>query len=92
MVNLSDIGPVAPFLATRDDLARVLAAAEDIVATTRSEDLNLIVTEWETGLAWQALGTEPVGDAWYCRALLCLCLRGLRGEIEPKIWPFFYDN
>lgn len=87
MINLCDLGPVAPFLATPADLHDILAAAEEIYSTTTHAELTAILNRWETGLTWRSLDTQPVDDAWYCRALLVVCLRGLRGESAPKVWP-----
>lgn len=92
LVNLTDIGPVAPFLASPADLQAVYAAATDVWTTTGEEDLGRILDQWEQGLTWRSLDVEPVGDAWYCRALLVTCLRGLRGETPPKVWFMTPDN
>jgi len=92
MVNLTDIGPVAPFLASPADLQHIHAAAEEIYATTGEEELTQVLDSWETGLTWRSLDGTTVDDAWYCRALLVTCLRGLRGESAPKIWPLTPDH
>jgi hypothetical protein len=92
MINLCDLGPVPPFLATPADLQHIYAAAEEIYSTTGDEELGRILDSWEQGLTWRSLDAEPVGDAWYCRALLVTCLRGLRGESAPKMWPLTPDN
>lgn len=92
MVNLSDIGPVAPFLASPADLQHIYAAAEEIWQTTGEEELTRVLDQWETGLTWRSLDGTTVDDAWYCRALLVTCLRGLRGESAPKMWPLTPDH
>jgi hypothetical protein len=92
VINLTDIGPVAPFLATPADLQHIHAAAEEIYATTGEEELTQVLDSWETGLTWRSLDGTTVDDAWYCRALLVVCLRGLRGESAPKIWPLTPDH
>jgi hypothetical protein len=43
-------------------------------------------------LTWRSLEAQPVDDAWYSRALLLTCLRGLRGEIAPNFYYFSRDS
>lgn len=87
MVNLTDIGPVPPFLATPADLQSIYSAALQVWENTPEEVLTETLAQWESGLTWASMGSEPVTDAWYVRALLVTCLRGLRGESPPKMWP-----
>jgi hypothetical protein len=84
MIDFAQIGPVAPYISSHADLVEVLAAAEQIMATTAESELDDILDSWETGLTWRSLETQPVDSAWYVRALLVICLRGLRGESAPK--------
>lgn len=84
LIDFAQIGPVAPHVSSRADLLEVLAAAEHIMETTAESDLDGVLDSWEMGLTWRSLASEPVGDAWYVRALLVMCLRGLRGESAPK--------
>jgi len=84
MIDFAQIGPVAPYLSSHADLVEVLAAAEQIMATHAESDLDQVLDQWEMGLTWRSLETQPVDDAWYVRALLLVCLRGLRGESAPK--------
>ena len=84
MIDFAQIGPVPPYLSSHADLLEVLSAAEQIMATTAESDLDDILDSWETGLTWRSLAAEPVDSAWYVRALLVICLRGLRGESAPK--------
>ena len=84
LVHLQQIGPVPPFLVSRDDLTTVLACAEEVLAEFDSDELDAVLRDWETGLTWRSLGRTEVDDAWYTRALLVTCLRGLRGEIRPE--------
>ena len=84
MIDFAQIGPVAPYLSSHADLLEVLAAAEQIMNTTAESDLDQVLDQWEMGLTWRSLDGTTVDDAWYCRALLVTCLRGLRGESAPK--------
>lgn len=88
VVNLNQIGPVPHRFVSREDLAAILQACEEIMADTPEGELAQILCDWETGLTWRALEAAPVDDAWYCRALLVLCLRGLRGEMRPQFYWF----
>lgn len=91
IVNLTELGPVAPRWVNRAELATTLEAAEEIMADVPAAELAAILTEWELGLTWRSLEATPVDDAWYHRALLVTCLRGLRGEIQPSFY-WITDN
>ena len=86
VVNLNQIGPVPHRFVSRQDLAAVLEACEEILADTPYDELTPVLADWETGLTWRSLEAQPVDDAWYCRALLVTCLRGLRGEMRPQFY------
>lgn len=88
VVNLQQIGPVPHRFVSREELGIVLESAEEIIADTPESELDEILCEWETGLTWRSLEATPVDDAWYSRALLLTCLRGLRGEIAPQFYYF----
>jgi hypothetical protein len=92
LVNLAAIGPVAPFVASPEDLRQIYSAAVQVWERTPHEVLTDTLTQWETGLTWRSLETEPVDAAWYVRALLVTCLRGLRGESAPIVWPLTPDH
>lgn len=92
VVNLQQIGPVPHRFVSREELGVVLESAEEIMADTPESELDEILCEWETGLTWRALEARPVDDAWYSRALLVTCLRGLRGEIAPQFYYFSRDD
>ena len=92
VVNLQQIGPVPHRFVSREELGIIKEAAEEIIADTPCDELNEILCEWETGLTWRALEAQPVDDAWYSRALLLTCLRGLRGEIAPQFYYFSRDD
>jgi hypothetical protein len=84
MIDFAQIGPVAPYLSSHADLVEVLAAAEQIMVSHTESDLDEVLDQWEMGLTWRSLDGTGVDDAWYVRALLLVCLRGLRGESAPK--------
>lgn len=86
VVNLQQIGPVPHRFVTAGELAVILESAEEILADTPRSDLDEILAEWETGLTWRSLAAQPVDEAWYLRALLVTCLRGLRGERAPDFY------
>lgn len=88
VVNLQQIGPVPHRFVCAAELGIVLSSAEEIIADTPETELDDILAEWETGLTWRSLEATPVDDAWYSRALLLTCLRGLRGEIAPQFYYF----
>lgn len=92
VINLQQIGPVPHRFVTQAELAVIHEAAAEIIADTPESELDEILAEWETGLTWRALEAQPVDDAWYHRALLVVCLRGLRGEIAPQFYYFSKDS
>lgn len=86
VVNLQQIGPVPHKFCHPEELAVIYQVAEEIIATTDEESLVEILIEWETALAWASLDQDPVSEEWYYRALLVLCIRGLRGEMRPNFY------
>jgi hypothetical protein len=92
IVNLQQLGPVAPFFVNRANLAIVKETADEILADTPESVMDEILDEWETGLTWRACSAEPVGEDWYLRALLLVCCRGLRGESAPQFYFLGEDN
>lgn len=52
------------------------------------DDLTQLLTDWEAALSYIATGSIEISDDWYIRALICICLRGLRGEECPNIINF----
>ena len=92
VVNLQQIGPVPHRFVTGAELTTVLEAAEEIIDDTPWDELTPILAEWETGLTWRALEAQPVDEAWYTRALLLTCLRGLRGEMAPDFYYLGADS
>ena len=92
VINLQQIGPVPHRFVTQAELAVIHEAATEIIEDTPETELDEILAEWETGLTWRSLEAQPVDDAWYHRALLVVCLRGLRGEIAPQFYYFSKDS
>jgi hypothetical protein len=86
VVNLQQIGPVAPKFCEPEELAVIYQVSQEIMATTDADTLTEILIEWETALCWASLDTKPVSDEWYYRALLLTCIRGLRGEMRPNFY------
>ena len=86
VVNLQQIGPVPHKFCSREELAVVLATAEEIQRDTDPDTLTEILVEWETALTWDSIAAGAVGEEWYYRALLVTCLRGLRGEMRPEFY------
>jgi hypothetical protein len=86
IVNLNSIGPVPHRFVGLAELDATRQAAEEIIADTPESELDTILDEWEMGLTWRSLEQTPVDDAWYLRALLLTCLRGLRGETAPSFY------
>ena len=86
VANLQHLGPVPHRVVTREQLQDVLRCAEEILDETDADVLDSIILEWSTALTWTSLGEGAVDDAWYTRALLVVCLQGLRGEIQPQIY------
>jgi hypothetical protein len=92
VVNLQQIGPVPPRFVSREELGVIHQSATEIIADTPESELDEILDEWETGLTWRSLEVNPVDSAWYSRALLLTCLRGLRGEISPQFYWLSKDD
>ena len=86
VVNLQQIGPVPHRFCSAEELACVLETSQEIMATTPPDVLEEILAEWEIGLTWDSISTEPVSEEWYYRALLVTCIRGLRGEMRPVFY------
>ena len=92
VVNLQQIGPVPHRFVGREELGSILQAAEEIMQDTPWDELTPILAEWEIGLTWRSLESRAVDEAWYIRALLLTCLRGLRGEMAPDFYYLGTDS
>jgi hypothetical protein len=86
VVNLQQIGPVPHKFCHAEELAVVLATAEEIMRDTDLDSMTEILVEWETALTWDSLKDGGVSEEWYYRALLLTCIRGLRGEMRPNFY------
>lgn len=52
------------------------------------ESLTQLLIDWEAALSYSAHNPSIITEDWYIRALICVCLRGLRGEECPNIINF----
>jgi hypothetical protein len=86
IVNLATLGNLQLYSATPAELQRVLAGSLRLQERYSPEHLARSLDTWETALLWSSLetGWEP-DRQWTTCALVCMCLRGLRGEAEPDI-------
>ena len=86
IVNLRHIADIPDRVCSREELRVVLDTAEEILATTPTEVVEEIMSEWETALIW---AQDAPGEEWYWRALLLTCCRGLLGLHRPKFACFY---
>lgn len=86
IVNLNQFGLVPHKFCHREELMAVYKVACEILDDTDEETLKQILVEWESALIWRSLDAAPVDEEWYYRALLVICIRGLRGEITPEFY------
>jgi hypothetical protein len=86
VVNLQQLGLVPHKTCSPEELAVVYEIAKEIMASTETDLLADILTEWETALIWRSLESQPVDEQWYYRALLLTCIRGLQGDIRPDFY------
>jgi hypothetical protein len=87
VVNLQHCGPVPHKFCSTEELAVVLAVAEEILADQPDDEImTQILAEWECALLWDSMASKTVTEQWYYRALLLTCVRGLRGEIQPQFY------
>jgi hypothetical protein len=82
IVSFSEIADVPPQNVQKDILKTVLQDAQDLIDVVSYESLSQTLGDWESDLFLDSLNPS---DIWYTRALFCICLRGLRGEIRPNI-------
>jgi hypothetical protein len=86
VVNLTEIGPVAPRFCTPEELTAVYSVAQEIMADVEPDILAQILGEWSTALTWSSLEPGAPSEEWYYRALLLTCIQGLLGQIQPKFY------
>jgi uncharacterized protein YmfQ (DUF2313 family) len=82
IVSFSEIADVPPQNVQSDILKTVLQDAQELIDVVSYESLTQTLGDWESDLFLDSLNPS---DIWYTRALFCICLRGLRGEIRPNI-------
>jgi len=82
IVSFSEIADVPPQNVQTDILKTVLKDAHDLIDMVSYDSLSQTLVDWESDLFLESLHPN---DIWYTRALFCICLRGLRGEIRPNI-------
>lgn len=69
----------------QDELLAVGAGAQRMIEQYREATCELMLTSWEIGLRNRARELEGfVDDDWFIRALLCIALRGYRGDSAPR--------
>ena len=74
---------IAPRMFSSFELGLILRGAEQCLEDYSTEAVDAMLVDWETTLLWSLLHGEPQTAEWYMRALLIVCMRGLRGEIRP---------
>jgi hypothetical protein len=86
IVNLATLGNLEPYSATQSEMRRVLAGSLLLQERYTPEQLGRSLDTWETALLWSSLESGwHANRQWTTCALVCMCLRGLRGEAEPDI-------
>lgn len=69
----------------RDELLAVGAGACRMLERYNPSTCEVMLTSWELGLINRAQELEGcVDDDWFIRALLCIALRGYRGDSAPR--------
>jgi hypothetical protein len=84
IVNFSDIAPVPPATVYAEELREILRGCNEMLIDYTEDELTQCLNDWETALCYMTLAHEAQTPDWYTRALVCICLRGLRGEVMPK--------
>ena len=82
IVNFSEIADVPPQNVHGEVLRTILHDAQELIDTVDHDALTETLVDWQTDLFMDSLNPD---DDWYTRALVCIALRGLRGEIRPNI-------
>ena len=88
LVNLNHLAPVPPYSVTIEDLRQVLTNCWAMYEEFEEDSLTQLLVDWEAALSYTALSPTSIEEDWYIRALICVCLRGLRGEECPNIINF----
>jgi len=82
IVNFSEIANVPPQDVHPELLRVIYEDSKQLIATSDPDSLNETLIDLETDLVMTH--TNP-SDDWYTRALVLICLRGLRGDLRPNI-------
>lgn len=82
IVNFSQIADVPPQSVNREILDVILQDSQNLIDSIDYTNLTHTLCEWEYDLFIES--AQPDQD-WYTKALLCICMRGLRGESRPNI-------
>lgn len=88
VVDFRDFGPVPPHAVELADLRGILATSEALLADYDWATVAELLADWTAALMWQAISEQAMTDEWYQRAVTVICLRGLRGELQPKFLNF----
>jgi len=81
-VNFSEIANVPPQDVHPTVIHTVYTDAQELIESCDPDSLNETLLDWEVDLVMTH--ANPTED-WYTRALLLICLRGLRGDLRPNI-------
>lgn len=85
IVDCSDYGPVAPYVATDTELSAYLDYAQYLVSRHDESWLDTWQDHWSQALAWDSIMEDSVGEGWYGRCLLLQAVAGLRGQRTPTV-------
>ena len=83
-MDFKEFGPVQARMVDKYELRSIYKGACVILDTYSPEAVEQLLQDWDMALTWASLAEEAVDDDWYTRALLCVCLRGLRGDRKPE--------
>ena len=85
IVDFHEYGPVAPRTIDPHELREIYRGCRAMMAEFEPDHIQELLEDWEIALAWSSTDGAPVAADWYTRALVVMCLRGLRGERAP-VW------
>jgi hypothetical protein len=84
LMDFKEFGPVAARMIDKYELRKIYEGALAIMETYTETAVEEMLADWDMTLTWRSISEETVDDEWYSRALLSICLRGLRGERKPE--------
>ena len=82
IVSFNQIANVPPQNVQGQVLRNILHDAQILIDNIDYTALTSSLIDWECDLF---MSSESPDQDWYTRALVCICLRGLRGETCPNI-------